>query len=59
MILLAKVKSFKKLNSNIKSKKKNIFKDLRSVEILTNNLTSKFKQNHDSIGINLDTNLIF
>ena len=58
-MLLAKVKPFKKINSNVKSPKKNIFKDLRSVEILTDNLTSKFKQNHDSIGINLDTNLIF
>ena len=55
--MLANVKPCK--NLNIKSNKKNVLKDSRPVEILTNNLTTKFRQNHDSIGINLDTNLIF
>ena len=57
--MLAKIKSFKKINLNIKHNQKIILKDFRSIEILTNNLTIKFKENHDSIGINLDTNLIF
>ena len=39
--------------------KHNQFKDLRSIEILTNNKTMHFKKNHSSIGINMDTNLIF
>ena len=57
--MLAKIKSFKKINLNIKHNQKIILKDFRSIEILTNNFTIKFKENHDSIGINLDTNLIF
>ena len=58
-ILVAKLKTLKKLNLNIKSNQRHIFKDLRTIEILTNNITLNFKENHDSIGINLDTNLIF
>ena len=58
-ILIAKLKTLKKLNLNIKSNQRHIFKDLRTIEILTNNITLNFKENHDSIGINLDTNLIF
>ena len=57
--MLAKIKSFKKINLIIKHNQKIILKDFRSIEILTNNFTIKFRENHDSIGINLDTNLIF
>lgn len=39
--------------------KNNQFKDLRTIEILTNNKTIHFKENHESIGINMDTNLIY
>ncbi len=55
--MLIKIKTLKRLN--IKSNQRHILKDLRAIEILTNNITTNFKENHDSIGINLDTNLIF
>ena len=57
--MLAELKTHQKLNVNIISNNKYLFKDLRRIEILTNNLTINFKKDHDSIGINLDTNLIF
>ena len=58
-ILTKFAKTHQKLNVNIISNNKYLFKDLRRIEILTNNLTINFKKDHDSIGINLDTNLIF
>ncbi len=54
--MLEKVKLPKKIYIKIKN---NPLKDLRSIEILTNNKTKHFKENHSSIGINIDTNLIF
>jgi len=54
--LLEKITLPKKKNIKIKNNK---FKDLRSIEILTNNKTIHFKENHSSIGINMDTNLIY
>ena len=57
--MLAELKTYPKLKKNVSFDNTYLFKDLSTIEILTNNLTINLKEDHDSIGINLDTNLIF